>query len=102
MGRFAKDDNITVLHARRSGGKPPRVGAGKPSRAQREWLARGLSQSGGKLPLFDDNGQHVNDRTVRVCIRNGWAEPWFDNPLKPNWLVCKITDEGRQILRSSE
>ena len=98
MGISAKDDNIIVFHARPSSSKPYRLGAGKPSPAQRDWLTRGLSQSAGKLPLFDDGGQRINDRTVRACIRNGWAEPWFDNPLKPNWLVCKITDEGLQVL----
>lgn len=102
MGKSAQDDNVIVLHTRRGGAKASRQGAGKPSRVQRGWLARGLTQSGGKLPLFDDSGQRVNDRTVRACIRNGWAEPWFDNPLKPNWLVCKITDEGREALRSFE
>jgi hypothetical protein len=28
----------------------------------------------------------------------GWAEPWFSNPLKPDWLVCKLTDTGRALL----
>ena len=61
-------------------------------------LARGLKQPGGKLPLFDEWGQKVSSRTVRFCIDHGWAEPWFTNPLKPDWLVCKLTDAGRKIL----
>ena len=70
----------------------------KPSAAQRKWLERGLSQAGGKLPLFDEYGQQVNAQTVKSCIRNGWAEPWFSNPLKPDWLVCKLTELGREAL----
>ncbi len=68
-----------------------------PSPQQTKWLARGLEQPGGKLPLFDDLGQRVSERTVQSCIRNGWAEPWFANPLKPDWQVCKLTDRGRGL-----
>jgi len=68
------------------------------SAAQRRYLARGLEQAGGKLPLFDEHGQEYDARTIRACIRAGWAEPWFSNPLKPDWLVCKLTEEGRQVL----
>ena len=60
------------------------------------WLARGLDQPGGKLPLFDPDGQRVNPRTIKACLEQGWAEPWFDNPIKPDWLVCKLTEAGRQ------
>jgi hypothetical protein len=70
----------------------------RPTAAQREWLARGLQQPGGKLPLFDKWGQRVNEQTVRACIVQGWAEPWFTNPLKPDWLVCRLTDSGREQL----
>ena len=69
----------------------------RPSPAQLTWLRRGLEQPGGKLPLFDTDGQRVNERTVRACIDQGWAEPWFDNPMKPNWQVCKLTEVGRKI-----
>jgi hypothetical protein len=72
--------------------------AKRPTAAQRRYLARGLGEPGGKLPLFDDTGQEVDARTVRACIRAGWAEPWFNNPLKPDWLVCKLTDVGRRML----
>ena len=71
---------------------------GRPSPAQRRWLERGLAQPGGKLPLFDEWGQRVSERTIRVCIDQGWAEPWFTNPLKPDWLVCKLTDAGRDLV----
>jgi len=78
--------------------KPP-VGMTRngPSKAQRAWLKRGLSQPGGKLPLFDRYGQNVSPRLVRACLEKGWAEPWFSNPLKPDWLVCKLTEAGRGI-----
>lgn len=68
-----------------------------PSKAQRDWLRRGLSQPGGKLPLFGPDGQSVNPRVVKACLKKGWAEPWFSNPLKPDWLVCKLTETGRGI-----
>lgn len=68
-----------------------------PSGAQRAWLVRGLDQPGGKLPLFDAQGQEIDPRTIRSCIDQGWAEPWFDNPLKQDWLVCKLTPTGRAL-----
>ena len=61
------------------------------------YLRRGLTQPGGKLPLFDLDGQDVDAALVRRCMARGWAEPWFNNPLKPDWLVCKLTDTGRQL-----
>lgn len=70
----------------------------KPSSAQQAWLRRGLEQAGGKLPLFDSDGQRINERTIRHCIENGWAEPWFNNPIKPDWLVCKSTEPGRNAV----
>jgi len=73
------------------------TGESRATSVQMNWLRRGLDQPGGKLPLFDRNGQRVNPRTVRACIDRGWAEPWFDNPLKPDWLVCKLTSAGRLI-----
>lgn len=73
--------------------------AARPTPSQRHWLKRGLSQAGGKLPLFDETGRRVNERTVRCCIENGWSEPWFANPIKPNWLVCKLTEAGRSVAK---
>ena len=69
----------------------------QPSNAQLKWLQRGLDQAGGKLPLFDGNGQKVSSRTINSCIKEGWAEPWFNNPIKPDWLVCKLTKAGRKV-----
>jgi hypothetical protein len=65
--------------------------------AQRRYLKRGLSQPGGKLPLFDRNGAQISRRTVESCIAAGWAEPWFVNPVKPDWLVCRLTATGYRI-----
>jgi hypothetical protein len=53
----------------------------RPSEAQRRYLERGLIEPGGKLPLFDRDGQEIPHRTVETCIAHGWAEPWFENPL---------------------
>lgn len=71
--------------------------AGHPSEAQLRYLRSGLAQPGGKLPLFDKTGQEFSAKTIRACIDKGWAEPWFDNPVKPNWLVCKLTAAGRSV-----
>lgn len=72
-----------------------------PSAAQAAWLARGLDQPGGKLPLFDDDGGPVRRQTVEACLNAGWAERWFRNPLKPDWLVCRLTDAGRAVLTAA-
>jgi hypothetical protein len=61
------------------------------------YLRRGLTQPGGKLPLFDLDGQSIAASIVRRCLARGWAEPWFHNPLKPDWLVCKLTAAGRRL-----
>ncbi len=74
----------------------------RPSAAQHAWLRRGLDQPGGKLPLFDLDGRRVGPRTVDRCIEQGWAEPWFANPLKPDWRVCKLTDAGRAVLAAAK
>lgn len=78
-----------------SGGPAPAAARATP--AQLDWLRRGLGQPGGKLPLFDRDGQRMHPRTIRSCMDRGWAEPWFDNPLKPDWLVCKLTAAGRRV-----
>lgn len=82
---------------RRRVARPPWPGP-RPTPVQRNWLTRGLHQPGGKLPLFDENGRRIHARTVQRCIEAGWAEPWFSNPVKPDWLVCKLTEAGRRVL----
>ena len=69
-----------------------------PTAAQRNYLARGLGQPGGKLPLFDEDGQAIDPRIIRACLAQGWAMPWFANPIKPDFLVCRLTEEGRRTL----
>ena len=81
-------------------GEDTPASSAKPSVAQRKWLARGLGQPGGKLPLFDRSGQKISGRTVKSCVEQGWAEPWFDNPIKPDWQVCKLTEAGRKLVSS--
>jgi len=72
------------------------------SMAQKKWLTSGLTQPGGKLPLFDENGKKISQQVVRKCVDAGWAEPWFANQLKPDWLVCKLTDDGRNALNKTQ
>ncbi|MBT3792858.1 MAG: hypothetical protein HOF95_07530 [Rhodospirillales bacterium] len=72
-----------------------------PTPSQRAWLARGLDQAGGKLPLFDLNGRKVSPRTVRTCMDHGWVAPWFMNPTKPDWIVCRLTDQGRKLAETT-
>ncbi len=63
--------------------------------AERRYLSKGLNEPGGKLPLFDGRGQEISPRVIKGCIEKGLAERWFANPMKPNWLVCRLTDAGR-------
>ncbi len=74
----------------------------RPTEPQRRYLERGLTQPGGKLPLFYPDGREVPPRTVQACVANGWAEPWISNPIKPDWLVCRLTDKGRKALGQTE
>ena len=70
----------------------------RPTPVQKAWLRRGIEQPGGKLPLFDEEGQRYNPRTIQSCLEHGWAAPWMGNPTKPDWLVCKLTEAGRDAL----
>jgi len=79
----------------------PASGAGVMSLAELIYLRRGLLQPGGKLPLFDLNGQQVSPRIVRDCLARGLVEPWFPNPLKPDWLVCRLTETGRHVAETT-
>lgn len=71
------------------------------SEAEHRYLSRGLDQAGGKLPLFDRAGQAIKPNVVRACIDKGLAEPWFANPMKPDWLVCRLTKAGRTAAQQS-
>ena len=70
----------------------------RPTEAQRRYLERGLNEPGGKLPLFDRDGREVPKKTIEVCIAHGWAAPWPANPIKPDWLVCRLPPEGHRAL----
>ena len=70
----------------------------RPTEAQRRYLELGLTQPGGKLPLFDRDGREVPKRTVETCLARGWAAPWAQNPIKPDWLVCRLTEAGYRVL----
>lgn len=76
--------------------------AARPTPAQRKWLTRGLTQAGGKLPLFDESGRRVSRRMVQACLAHGWAEPWFANPIMPGWQVCRLTPAGRALAASAD
>ena len=79
----------------------PGVGAqagSRPTAAQSDYLKRGLAEPGGKLPLFDRDGQRYSRRTIQSCIDRGWAKPWFHNPIKPDWLICRLTESGEAVL----
>lgn len=80
----------------KSGEKPAAALPSKPSEAQRSYLARGIDQPGGKLPLFDENGRRIGEKTISSCLKRGWCEAWARNPIKPDWLVCKLTEAGRR------
>ena len=95
MASAAERSDQTATEKTGRGGRTRRGG---PTEAQARWLRRGLDQPGGKLPLFDENGRRMDGRIIRACLDKGWAEPWFANPLKPDWLVCKLTDQGRTAL----
>jgi hypothetical protein len=70
----------------------------RPTEAQRRYLERGLTQAGGKLPLFDRDGREVSKKTIESCVAHGWAAPWVHNPIKPDWLVCRLTAAGYRVL----
>jgi hypothetical protein len=74
------------------------VGEARPTEAQRRYLERGLTQAGGKLPLFDRDGREVSRKTVESCLAHGWAAPWVQNPVKPDWLVCRLTEAGYRVV----
>jgi len=88
---MAADSSITISGDTSGSG-------GVATAAQLRYLARGLTQPGGKLPLFDEQGQAVPVEIVHACIARGLATPWFANPIKPDWLVCRLTDRGRNLV----
>ena len=65
---------------------------------EQKYLKLGEAQPGGKLPLFDENGQKIRATVIKGCLEKGLAEPWFANPIKPDWLVCRLTKAGRHAI----
>ena len=90
----AAPEAVTVIAKRGPAGRPGL----RPTAPQRRYLLLGVDQPGGKLPLFDGNGREIDRKTVESCINKGWVEPWFTNPTKPDWLVCKLTPAGFAVL----
>jgi hypothetical protein len=74
------------------------IAAVRPTEPQRRYLLRGLTEPGGKLPLFTHDGREMPRKTIEACIAHGWAEAWLNNPIKPDWLVCKLTPAGYRVL----
>jgi hypothetical protein len=99
MARAENESQVSVSEGNSPApGENPARANPRPNPAQRRYLSRGLSQPGGKLPLFGEDGQQVHPALVRACVAHGWAEAWFGNPLKPDWLVCRLTEKGRRAL----
>ncbi len=71
----------------------------RPTPAQTRYLSLGLEQAGGKLPLFDRDGQRVRPATIRACLDAGWCEKWYENPIRRDWLVCKLTERGKSAVK---
>jgi hypothetical protein len=98
MGRAPQSKDGSCVHAPSADLRAP-MGVGiRPTDAQRRYLERGLTQPGGKLPLFDRNGREVSKKTIDACVAHGWATPWVNNPIKPDWLVCRLTPAGYRVL----
>jgi hypothetical protein len=92
MGLSAAPEGRTGHH------ESSNAAAVRPSEPQRRYLERGLEEPGGKLPLFDRAGREVPKKTIEACIAHGWAEPWIRNPIKPDWMVCRLTADGFRAL----
>ena len=76
--------------------RPTRRPSKRPTPRQLEWLRDGLDRPGGNLPMFDQYGQRVSDRTVKSCVERGWAET-RDEAMR-NWQLCQLTSAGRRVL----
>lgn len=73
---------------------PPSV----PTEAQRAWLFSGLNQPGGKLPLYDAQGQRIPAAVIASCLQAGWVEPWVPSPTLTAVRVCRLTATGKAAL----
>jgi hypothetical protein len=100
MGRAPLDDEGAPVSAPGADGAGRSTATVRPTDAQRRYLERGLTQPGGKLPLFDRDGREVARKTIESCLAHGWAMPWVQNPIRPDWLVCRLTEAGYRVLGS--
>jgi hypothetical protein len=100
MGRAPRDEASARACAPGPDLSGPIAAGVRPTEAQRRYLERGLSQAGGKLPLFDRNGREVSKKTIESCLSRGWATRWLHNPINPDWLVCRLTAAGYRVLGS--
>lgn len=67
-------------------------------RAVFAWLKTGLNNPDGRLALFDGTGQRIESHIQRAALSQGWAEGWFANPMRPDWMVCRLTPIGQRAL----
>ena len=101
MGRAPREEDDGVQASAPGHDLSGHIAAGvRPTAAQRRYLERGLSQAGGKLPLFDLDGREVPRKTIESCLAHGWATRWLHNPINPDWLVCRLTAAGYRVLGS--
>ena len=64
----------------------------------RQWLRGGEDRNDGRLALFDQFGEPIDKKVVKSAIASGLAEPWFANPMRPQWTVCRLTKKGQDFL----
>lgn len=62
------------------------------------WLQTGAGNAEGRLALFDGTGQRVDPSIQRAALSQGLAEGWFANPMRPDWMVCRLTPAGKRAL----
>ena len=67
----------------------------------RNWLRGGLDRADGRLAIFDTFGEPVDKGVIKSAIAAGLAEPWFSSPMRPQWMVCRLTPKGRDALNRS-
>ena len=64
----------------------------------RGWLQGGEAREDGRLALFDQFGEPIDRKVVKTAIASGFAEPWFASPMRPQWIVCRLTSKGQDFL----
>jgi hypothetical protein len=66
------------------------------------WLKTGVNNPEGRLSLFDGGGQRIDGKIQRFAIQSELAEGWFANPMRPDWMVCRLTERGRRLLKRTQ